>query len=470
MSEIIIGRKAEQEILRKCVESKSPELIAIYGRRRIGKTYLVRQYFNDAFSFYSTGIYQGTKREQLGEFNRQLAYYSGRKWELAKDWFDAFAQLREYLASIDGNAPIVVFLDELPWMDTQKSRFIKALEYFWNSWGTTNYRLKLIVCGSATTWMRENVLSDKGGLYNRTTRSIYLAQFTLYETEQYLISQGINWNRYQTAECYMILGGIPLYLRMLERDKSLSQNVDSLFFKQNAPLSREYNFLFRSLFDEATLHKQIIETLANKASGLTRMEIMAATKIVDGGAMTKALRNLCDCDFIRQYTAFGKSERGTIYQLTDLFTLFHLRYVKGYRGHDENHWQNMLDSPSRRAWSGYSFEQLCLHHIRQIKQKLGINGVQSDICGWKGDGAQIDLLIDRRDQTINLCEMKFSQNVYEITKQYDEHLRERVETFRQATKTRKALHQTFVTTYGLKKNMYSGTIQSEVVLDDLFVE
>lgn len=175
MSEIIIGRKAEQEILRKCVESNSPELIAIYGRRRIGKTYLVRQYFNDAFSFYSTGIYQGTKREQLGEFNRQLAYYSGRKWELAKDWFDAFAQLREYLASIDGNAPIVVFLDELPWMDTQKSRFIKALEYFWNSWGTTNYRLKLIVCGSDTTWMRENVLSDKGGLYNRTTRSIYLA-------------------------------------------------------------------------------------------------------------------------------------------------------------------------------------------------------------------------------------------------------------------------------------------------------
>ncbi len=355
-------------------------------------------------------------------------------------------------------------------MDTQKSRFIKAFEFFWNSWGATNNRLKLIVCGSATTWMRENVLSDKGGLYNRTTRSIYLAPFTLYETEQYLLSRGIKWNRYQIAECYMILGGTPLYLQMLERDKSLTQNVDNLFFVQNAPLSREYNFLFRSLFNEATLHRQIIEALANKATGLTRAEIMATTKIDDGGALTKALRNLCDCDFIRQYTAFGKIERGTIYQLTDLFTLFHLRYVKGYRGQDENHWQNMIDSPSRRAWSGYSFEQLALHHIRQIKQKLGISGVQSDICGWKGDGTQIDLLIDRRDQTINLCEMKFSQGEFEITKQYDERLRERAELFRTATKTRKALHQTFVTTYGLKKNMYSGNVQSEVVLDDLFTE
>lgn len=470
MADLIIGRATEQKILQQRIESNAPELIAIYGRRRVGKTFLVRQYFNDAFSFYSTGIYQGTKKEQLGAFCRQLEYYSGQKREIAKDWFEAFSQLREYLASIEGDKPVVVFLDELPWMDTKKSRFIKAFEYFWNSWGATNRRLKLIICGSATTWMRENVLSDKGGLYNRTTRSIYLAPFTLYETEQYLLSRGINWNRYQIAECYMILGGMPLYLQMLERNMSLTQNVDNLFFAQNAPLSREYDFLFRSLFNEATLHRQIIETLASKAMGMTRMEIIAAVKIADGGALTTALKNLCDCDFIRQYTAFGKSERGTVYQLTDLFSLFHLRYVKGYRGQDEHHWQNMIDSPSRRAWSGYSFEQLCLHHVRQIKQKLGISGVQSDICAWKGEGGQIDLLIDRRDQTINLCEMKFSQSEFEITKQYDEHLRKRAESFRSSTRTRKALHLTFVTTYGIKKNMYSGNVQSEVKLDDLFAE
>ncbi len=470
MADTIIGREAEQEILRQRIESDAPELIAIYGRRRIGKTFLVRQYFNDKFSFYYTGIYQGTKKEQLGAFNRQLEHYSGRKWEVAKEWFDAFAQLREYLESLSGNKPIVVFLDELPWMDTHRSRFIKAFEYFWNSWGATNKRLKLIVCGSATTWMRENMLSDKGGLYNRTTRSLYLAPFTLHETEQYLLSRGIRWNRYQIAECYMILGGTPLYLQMLERGMSLTQNIDNLFFAQNAPLTREYDFLFRSLFNEAVVHRQIIETLASKAVGMTRLELIATARIEDSGLLTKALRNLTDCDFIRQYTVFGKSERGTVYQLTDLFSLFHLRYVKGYRGQDENHWQNMIDSPSRRAWSGYSFEQLCLHHIRQIKQKLGITGVQSDVCAWKGEGCQIDLLIDRRDQTINLCEMKFSQGEFEITRQYDEHLRNRVEVFRSTTKTRKALHQTFVTTYGLKRNMYSGNVQSEVRLDDLFVE
>lgn len=466
----IIGRIDEQEILRQRIASSSPELIAIYGRRRIGKTYLVRRYFDDKFSFYFTGIYQGTKKEQLSEFNRQLEYYSGRKQVAAKDWFDAFARLREYLETIGGNSSVVVFLDELPWMDTPKSRFIKAFEYFWNSWGASNNRLKMIVCGSATTWMRENVLSDKGGLYNRTTRSIYLAPFSLYETEQYLISRNIRWNRYQIAECYMVLGGTPLYLQMLESNLSFAQNVDNLFFKQNAPLAHEYDFLFRSLFKEATLHRQVIEILAKKASGMTRDEIMSSIKSEDGGSLTKALRNLCDCDFIRQYTAFGKKERGTIYQLTDLFSLFHLRYVKAYRGQDENHWQNMIDSPSRRAWSGYSFEQLCLHHVRQIKRKLGITGVQSDVCAWKGNGGQIDLLIDRRDQTINLCEMKFSQSEYEITKQYDEHLRERAESFRTATKTRKALHLTFVTTYGLKKNIYSGNIQSEVTLDDLFAK
>lgn len=469
MMDIIIGRKAEQDIIRQRINSASPELIAIYGRRRIGKTFLVRQYFNDTFHFYFTGIYQGTKKEQLGEFHRQLTHYSGCKWDMPKDWFDAFAQLREYLKSLTGKKPIIVFLDELPWMDTQKSRFIKAFEFFWNSWGATNKRLKLIVCGSATTWMRENVLSEKGGLYNRTTRSIYLTPFTLHETEQYLLARGIKWNRYQIAECYMILGGTPLYLQMLERTLSLSQNIDNLFFRQNAPLIREYDFLFRSLFKEAALHRQIIETLASKAIGMTRMEIMETAKIEDGGSLTKALRNLKDCDFIRQYTAFGKSERGTIYQLTDLFTLFHLRYVKGYRGQDEHHWQNMIDSPSRRAWSGYSFEQLCLHHIRQIKQKLGIIGVQSDVYGWKGEGGQIDLLIDRRDQTINLCEMKFSQGEFEITKQYDKLLRERVENFRSTSKTRKALHQTFVTTYGVKQNMYSGNVQSEIKLDDLFI-
>lgn len=470
LMERIIGRISEQEILRSRTESNSPEFLAIYGRRRVGKTYLVRQFYNDKFDFYATGIYEGSMQEQLVEFTRQLEKYSGERIRSPRNWFDAFALLRDYLSRKTGSGPIIVFLDELPWFDTPKSRFLKALEYFWNSWGSANDRLKLIVCGSSTTWMREKLIYDKGGLYNRTTRTIYLAPFTLYETEQYLVSRGIVWNRYQIAEGYMILGGIPFYLSLLDKGLSLSQNVDNLFFAEGAPLTKEYEFLFRSLFKESALHRQIVEALSGRAVGMTRMELLDCMKIPDGGDFTKALKNLIDCDFIREYAAFGKKRRDMLYHLTDLFSLFHLRYVADYRGQDENRWQNMIDSPSRRAWCGYSFEQLCLHHIRQIKAKLSIAGVLSDVCSWKGEGGQIDLIIDRRDQVINLCEIKYSQEEYEISRQYDEHLRERAGSFRSATKTKKALHQTFISTYGLKNNMYSGNIQSQVLLDDLFLK
>lgn len=464
----IIGRSSEQELLRQRVNSNSAELIALYGRRRVGKTYLVKQFFNNDFSFSFTGIYQGSKEEQLGEFLRQIERYSGEPHKKVRTWFDAFALLRNYLDSIPEGKSIVVFFDELPWMDTPKSSFLKAFEFFWNSWGASNPRLKFIVCGSATSWMRNNIISDKGGLYNRTTCNIYLPPFSLFEVEQLILSKGAVWNRYQIAEAYMILGGIPQYFSYLEKGMSLDQYVDYLFFKDNAILSKEYNFVFKSLFSNDSLYRGIIEALATKACGLTRMEIRNILGVSDNGAFTVALRDLSDCDFIRQYSSIGKRERGSLYQLTDLFSLFYLRYVKSYKGQDEHHWQNMLDSPSRAAWSGYAFEQLCLHHIRQIKNKLSIAGVQSDIYSWKDANAQIDLLIDRRDQVINLCEMKFSQSKYEITKKYDELLREKREYFRRKTKTRKALYLTFVSTYGINEGLYKANIQNEVVLDDLF--
>ncbi len=466
----IIGRISEQKILKDRTESRSPEFIAIYGRRRVGKTFLVRQFYKDKFDFYATGVYGGKLKNQLAEFSRQLEHYSSVHNEIPDNWFDAFAMLREYLSRKPGRRPLIVFLDELPWFDTPRSQFLKAFEYFWNSWGSTNDRLKLIICGSSTTWMRKKVLYSKGGLYNRMTRSIYLQPFTLFETERYLKYRGLSWTRYQIAECYMILGGIPFYLSLLEKGMSVSQNIDNLFFKKKAPLALEYSFLFESLFRESVIPRQIIETLSRKAVGMTRIEILDATNIPDGGNVTEALQNLIDSDFIRKYMPFGKNKKDTIYQLTDLFTLFHLRYVKDFSEPNKHRWQNMLDSPSRRAWSGYAFEQLCLQHVDQIRSKLGIDGVLNDVYSWKGPGGQIDLVIDRRDQVVNLCEIKFSNSKYAITKQYDEHLRERAGSFREATKTKKAIHQTFVTTYGLANNKYSGSIQSQVVLDDLFKE
>jgi len=471
--ENIIGRKFEQNILKSCYDSPRSELVVMYGRRRVGKTFLIRQFFGDRFDFFLTGIYDGTKREQLATFNRRLCLHSGEEYPTPEDWAEAFEQLKQYLTSL-GERKILVFIDEIPWLDTQKSRFMKNFELFWNEWASMRGNIKLIVCGSATTWMLKNLIHAKGGLYNRSTRKIKLSPFSLCECEHLLAQNGFAWNRYQIAEAYMIFGGIPYYLQILQKEYSLIQNVDILFFKENAELKGEYDILFKSLFKNSTLYRDIVETLAENTKGMTRKQLVDSLKVTDGGSFSDMLDNLENCDFVRAYSAMGKKERDVLYQLTDPFILFHLKFVKGYKGQDENRWSNMIDSPSRRAWSGYSFEQMCLHHIRQIKSKLGISGVSSDIYSWSAKaregvhGAQIDLLIDRRDQVINLCEMKFSQSPYELTESYLNHMLERMEIFRTDTKTTKALYLTMVTTYGLKPNAYSGMIQSEVVLDDLF--
>ena len=479
MQQNIIGRKREINLLENCINSNKPEFVAIYGRRRIGKTYLVKQLLGNSFSFYMTGVYQCTKAEMLTYFSEQLYLYSGKKQAKPKTWFEAFSQLREYLTTlIEQKEHIIIFIDELPWLDTPKSNFIRALDLFWNGWASEHPNLKLIVCGSATTWMTNKLLGDKGGLHNRVTRKIYLAPFDLNETELFLQSKGIVWTRHQIAECYMIMGGTPYYLDMLDKQYSLPQNIDTIFFAEGAELANEYEFLFRSLFKDSILYRRIVELLAKKKIGMSREDIMKSLKLTSGGKLTEAFNDLISCDFIRKYNAFGNKNNGAMFQLTDLYTLFYLHYVKGNEGIDEHLWSNVIDSPSHRAWSGYAFEQLCLHHIPQIKQKLGILGVQTNVYSWQqkankeagAEGAQIDLVLDRRDQVVNLCEMKYSLKPYDITPAYLQKLLDRRETFREATNTNKALHLTLVTASGLKKNAQAGMIQSEIVLDDLFQE
>ena len=468
MEKAIIGRRIEQQRLEQIYHSGKNEFLAVYGRRRVGKTYLIKQFFQNQFDFYFTGIYKGTKVEQLKEFTRQLSEVSHQQLKRPVSWFDAFALLKSYVESISYKNRILIFMDEVPWMDTPKSDFLKAFEYFWNGYASAQNHIMLIVCASATTWMRDKLFGNKGGLYNRMTNVMYLAPFTLAETEEYLISRSIVFNRYQILELYMILGGIPLYLSMLEKEFSLAQNVDRLFFVENAKLKSEYKFLFTSLFNESSMCKNIVELLAKKSVGMTRQEIINALNITSGGKLSEILKDLIDSDFVRTYNGLGKKERENIYQLSDLFSLFYLRYVAPYNGNDENHWSNMTDSPSKRAWSGYAFEQVCFHHIPQIKSKLGITGVESNVYSYKNADFQIDMLIDRRDQVINLCEMKFALSEFEIDKSYDEHLRHRRELFRSLTNTKKSLYITMITTYGLKKNLYSGNVQSEVTAEDLF--
>lgn len=468
----IIGRKHEQDILTKCVESEKSEFIAIYGRRRIGKTYLVKQYFSESFDFYVTGVYKITRSEQLKLWQEQLAKYSGAKRTKPKDWFEAFKQLQEYIETLKQKEKIIIFIDELPWLDTPKSGFIRALELFWNGWAAEQRNLKLIVCGSATTWMTNKLLGDKGGLHNRVTRPIRLAPFTLKETEEYLKSINVSWERKDVLDAYMILGGTPFYLSLLRPELTLWQNVDELFFSQDAVLKTEYSFLFNSLFNEATISKRIVEALATKLRGMTRNELVEQLKIKDSGKITEALDNLVKCDFLRRYQAFGKKERDMLYQLSDMYTLFYLRFVKNYNGMNEHAWSN-LEEGKRNAWAGYAFEQVCILHINQIRTALGISGIASDVCSWsyrsKEQSAQIDLIIDRGDKAIDLCEMKYSDHEYELKKDYVEWLRERRDLFREITGTKKTLRLTMITSSGIKHNMYTSSVQGTLSLDDLLL-
>ena len=468
----IVGREHEQDILQMCLDSNRAEFIAVYGRRRIGKTYLVKQFFQETFDFYAFGIYKMSRAEQLKRWQVQLQRHSGASRPRPKDWFEAFDQLRDYLESLKEKEKIVVFIDELPWMDTPKSGFIRALEVFWNSWASDCKALKLIVCGSATTWMTNKLLGDKGGLHNRVTRPIRLAPFTLKETQCYLNSLGLDWERQQILDAYMVMGGTPYYLSLLRPDLSLEQNVDELFFGNDPVLRTEYDFLFSSLFNSAVSYRRVVELLATKLKGMTRMEMIEELGIHDNGNLTEILNDLVKCDFLRRYQAYGKKEQDMLYQLTDMYTLFYLRYVKDYNGMNERAWSEMA-SGKRNVWAGYAFELTCILHLNQIKKALGINGIASDVCSWSlrngKQGAQIDLVIDRSDKVINLCEIKYSDCRFELTKDYADWMKQRRELFREKTGTNKTIHLTLITPNGLVHGKHSPTVQSTVNMDDLFL-
>ena len=478
MGKKYIGRAEETRLILQYLQTDRSELVALYGRRRVGKTYLIRCILEKKIDFEFTGMYHTSGSIQRIQFQKELTKLTGQEKESPRDWFNAFDNLREYLLSLH-KEQVVVFLDEIPWIDTTGAHFLSAFSQFWNSWGREQVKLKLFVCGSATTWMTDKFIGDRGGLYGRVSRAIYLAPFTLSETEEYLNDmKKMNYDRQQVLDTYMVLGGIPYYLDMLYPAYPLSVNIDKLFFSKNAPLKSEYEFLFRSLFKNNSKYRQVVELLSSKMTGMTREEITEEIGVT-GGELSRILNNLRLCDFIQSYIEPGKIERGKIYQLTDMFCLFYLRFVQNHGGQDEQYWSNNRHSGKTKAWSGYAFEQVCLHHIPQIKQALGISGILSNHYAWHSKpytdkdgntwkGGQIDLIIDRDDHVMNLCEMKYSQEEFIIDKDYSETIRERTQLFRRQQKTTKNLRCTFITVYGVKQNKYSGIVDHQLTLDDLF--
>ena len=473
---MIIGRKNEIDRLKTAYQSQYSEFVAITGRRRIGKTFLIREFFNYKFTFQHSGVANQKTRMQLRDFKQSLEKYGLKKCHVPQDWFDAF-YLLENLIEQSKHKRKVIFIDEMPWLDAPKSNFVSALEHFWNGFASARKDVVLIICGSATSWIINKIFKNYGGLHNRVTYRIHLQQFSLCECEQYCKLSGIAASRLEILQAYMVIGGVPYYWSKIDKTKTIAQNIDLLFFNENAILKDEYNDMYSSLFKNSEPYLKIIETLALKKVGMTREELTSNYGILSNGALTRILEDLQSCGFIRKYNFLGLKENKAVFQLIDNFTLFHNRFLKeGYTGAD-SFWSNSSGKTAKNIWEGLAFERICLLHVPQIKMALGISGVSANVFSWYakndevlGAGTQIDMLIDRADNAINICEIKYCKSEYIISKDYETNLRNKITRFQLETKTQKTIRLVLITTLGLKNNIYSDFIQNTLTINDLFKE
>ena len=469
---MIIGRTQEIKTLRTAYNSKRSEFIVVYGRRRVGKTYLIKEVFDGCFTFTHTGIAKAAKTTQLKGFQASLKKV-GYKCSKPRTWFDAFLVLEEWIENLpDGRK--VIFLDELPWMDTPRSNFVSALEHFWNAWASARKDIVLIVCGSATSWIVNKIINNHGGLHNRLTHRIHLQPFCLNECEQMSENMELNLSRYQLLQAYMIFGGVPYYWSLLDRELSLSQNIDRLFFNPDGEMANEFEMLYASLFDKPESYIKVIETLTNRKSGLTREELVEQSGLCSNGTLTRIIKELEWCGFIRTYNRIGQKKKDAIIQLIDLYSLFYYQVFTESAG-DEQYWSHHLLSGKLNSWMGRAFERVCLWHVPQIKNAMGIDGIASNVYSWyvkgtgKTKGAQIDLLLERADHIISLCEMKFSEDDYSITSTEEENLRRRRTRFIEETGTKDSVQYVLVTTYGLVQGKHSYIVQRTITMNELFL-
>lgn len=469
-----VGRQSERTVLTDCLHSEQSEFVAVYGRRRVGKTFLIRYVLERHFSVFATGLPGGSYREQINNMCMAIVQGFNVDFRECDNWMEVMRFLADSISN-DSNykhSKKVIFLDEMPWMDTPKSDFLMAVEWFWNAFASARTDIFLIVCGSATTWITNNILRNVGGLYGRLTNQIYLEPFSLNECAQFYDLKHISLSRAEQLRAYMVFGGVPYYLQYLRKNLSVAQNIDLMCFAKRGVLAMEYENLYRSMFKNYTSHIRVVETLAAKSMGMTKKDICEKTGLPESGSTTAVLQELVDCGILNEYNQVGKKSKGKMYQLVDFFTLFYLRFVKDNKG-EEDFWTKNQNTPTINSWEGYAFEQVCFSHIKQIKKALSIGGVSTKISSWKSsdkeNGAQIDMVIERSDNLINICEIKFANGDYTITADYAKKLRNKLMAFKEETKTKSSLHLTMITTYGLKKNSeHNSMAQSEVTADCLF--
>ncbi len=467
------GRQRETSQIDGLLASEQAEFLAIYGRRRVGKTFLVREYLESHLAFELTGMLDAPLADQLANFRSALKTAGAPDAVLPESWQQAFARLGEFLLTLPTDSKQVIFLDELPWLAGRKSKFLPALDHFWNTFLSRHPQFLLIVCGSAASWMISKLIHHKGGLHNRVTARLRLEPFTLAETEAFLKSRQVNLTRYDILTLTMAFGGVPFYLREAKPGRSAAQIIDEACFSPTGLLREEFSRLYASLFDHPERHVELVRLLAKHPQGLDRGKLTAVH--TSGGGLTRTLEELSEAAFITPVRPFGKKIKETIYRLSDEFSLFHLRWIANHRG--DGDFLSIQSSPSWNAWSGYALESLAHRHVPQIKRALGIAGVQTTHSSWLHranetwpQGSHVDLLIDRADNTINLFEIKFSQGPFTITKPYADELRRKLETFKAVTGTRKNVFLTFLTPHGLTANAYATELAHQSLTTDCLFE
>lgn len=471
---MLIGRKEEIAKLTRAYHSDHSEFVAVYGRRRIGKTYLIREVFEDKFTFQYSGIFKASNKTQLEVFYKNLIEQGlDPSTEAPKDWFEAFILLEHLIGGAEAQRK-VVFLDELPWMDARNSQFLAAFEHFWNGWASARKDILLIICGSATSWIINKIFRNKGGLYNRVTYRLRIKPFSLHECEELVARRNLPFNRNMILEGYMVMGGVPFYWTKLEPTRSMAQNVNDLFIREDGELHDEFRYIYASMFSTPDKYIKVVESLSGKRAGLTRDEIISKAKLDNNGHVSRILEDLTECGFIRKYCHTGKRLKDALYQLVDCYTLFYYQFVRKASGIDENYWPRLMGSPPYNTWCGLAFERVCLLHTRQIKEAMGISGVQSNLYSWfvgktnEHPGVQIDLLIDRSDNIVNVCEMKYAPHGYRLTDSELQKIRRRLNVFSLYVERSKSVQPVLITSNGVAPNANSFEIPLQVDGDQLF--
>ncbi len=474
----LIGREDEQKTFKHCLHSSESKLVAVYGRRRIGKTFLIRKYFGNKIFFEVAGLYNGEMKDQLLHFTKTLAksgYYPAAV-AAPNNWFAAFDLLALHIDAQKDNKKKVIFIDELPWFDTPRSKFLTAFESFWNSYCTKRNDLLVVICGSAASWMVNKILKNKGGLHNRVSEKIQLKTFTLYETEKFLFEKNVKWSKYDIAQLYFTTGGVPFYLDAVRKDESVVQFVDRACFTPNGVLFNEFDELYESLFYKSQQHQEIVKQLSATQQGYTRDQLIEKTKMKSGGTFSKLIDELEQSGFVQKVIPYTANVNGVLYKLVDNFSIFYFKFMSNGKNRMKDSWAKQIKGQSWVSWSGFAFERLCFAHIKQIKNALGLSGIESEIFTWKAKdeerGAQIDMLIERSDRVINVCEIKFTSSEFRIDKNYAMALRHKMDLFDQLPENKKKnLFLTMITSFGTEENMYAKElVRAEVKLDDLFAK